>query len=112
MSDDDVASGIAFAPNPEGSTVTLWGEIDAALRPDASEAMTFLVGRTGPITIDVEKVSFIDSSGVAFLLQVYMIGNEAGESVTLRNPSREIEDLLAMIGMAGQIEITHGAPAA
>lgn len=109
MSDDVVASGITYRPSHNGSIVTLWGEIDAALRTEASEAMAYLVGQSGPVVIDVERVSFIDSAGIAFLLQVYMIGRESGQSVTLQNPSRELEDMLVMIGMEGQIEITHGA---
>ncbi|WP_029253980.1 STAS domain-containing protein [Paraoerskovia marina] len=112
MSDEDVASGIAYRPHEDGSLVTLWGEVDAALRTEASEAMTFLVGRHGPVVIDVERVSFIDSAGIAFVLQVYMIGREAGQPVTLRNPTREFEDMLAIIGMDGEIEITRGVTAA
>ncbi|GII98967.1 anti-anti-sigma factor [Sediminihabitans luteus] len=110
MTETQVAGGISAAATDTGTVVTLWGEVDAALRDQASVAMTTLVGADGPIAVDVRRVEFIDSSGLAFILQVYMIGQEAGIDVTLRDPSRELEDLLEMIGMGGQIPVERTAP--
>lgn len=103
----DSERGIACAPTPEGALVTLWGEIDTALRGPASEAMADLVDRPGSIEIDTAHVSFIDSSGLAFILQLYRMGREERRHVVLRDPSPFVEELLAMIGMTNRIPVMY-----
>lgn len=43
--------------------------------------MAQVLTHPGPVTIDVGRVTFIDSSGIAFILQVYMLGSEDGRPV-------------------------------
>jgi anti-anti-sigma factor len=102
-------SGISYEATPEGSLITLWGEIDAALRDRASDAMAQVLTHPGPVTIDVGQVTFIDSSGIAFILQVYMLGSEDGRAVVLQDPTTSLEDLLEMIGMGGTIPVVRTA---
>ncbi|MBE7700549.1 STAS domain-containing protein [Oerskovia sp. Sa1BUA8] len=104
-------AGISFEATPEGSLITLWGEIDAALRDRASDAMAQVLTHPGPVTIDVGRVTFIDSSGIAFILQVYMLGTEDGRAVVLQDPTSSLEDLLEMIGMSGTIPVVRTAAA-
>jgi anti-anti-sigma factor len=108
----DRASGIAYAPYEDGVVVTMWGEVDAALRDRASEAMSYVLDTRGPVVVDVAGVSFIDSSGIAFIIQLYMLGDEEGRDVLLRDPSPSIVELLEMIGMGGRIPVvrTDDAP--
>lgn len=81
--------------------VHLDGEIDATLRDAASRAMVTVVGGDGPVVIDTSGVTFIDSSGLAFLLQVHGVATAAGRHVSLRDPSRAVLDLLALVGLDG-----------
>jgi len=104
-------AGITYEATPEGSLITLWGEIDAALRDRASDAMAQVITHPGPVTIDVGQVTFIDSSGIAFILQVYMLGSEDGRPVVLQDPTSTLEDLLEMIGMGGTIPVVRTASA-
>ncbi len=106
------ASGIAYAPDEGGVVVTMWGEVDAALRDRASEAMSYVLDTRGPVVVDVAGVTFIDSSGIAFIIQLYMLGDEEGREVVLRDPSSSIVELLDMIGMGGRLPIvrTDDAP--
>ncbi|WP_255372091.1 STAS domain-containing protein [Cellulosimicrobium sp. CUA-896] len=57
-------------------------------------------------------VSFIDSSGIAFIIQLYMLGDEERREVVLRDPSDSIVELLDMIGMGERIPVvrTDDAP--
>jgi anti-anti-sigma factor len=103
----DGASGIRYGSHDDGVVVTMWGEVDAALRDLASEAMTYVLGTRGPVVIDVADVTFIDSSGIAFILQLYMLGEEDGREVALRDPSTSIVELLDMIGMGGRIPVVR-----
>ena len=84
----------------DGTTlVLLQGEIDASLRHAASEAMVAVLAAHGPLVIDTSAVTFIDSSGMAFLLQLHGVASDAGRSVDLRDPSGVVVDLLALVGL-------------
>ncbi|MBD5784935.1 STAS domain-containing protein [Cellulosimicrobium terreum] len=105
------ASGITYAAGADGAVITMWGEIDAALRDRASEAMAFVLDSRARVVVDVADVGFIDSSGIAFIIQLYMLGAEEGRDVVLRDPSPSIVELLEMIGMGGRIPVVHsGTP--
>lgn len=108
----DPDSGIACSPIPPGVLVTLWGEVDTALRDDAGDVMASVVDHPGVIEIDASRVQFIDSSGLAFILQLYRLGQEENRDVALRSPSPPVEDLLEIIGMAGRIPVIDAPGAA
>ena len=107
----DTGSGISYRHDAERSLLTLWGEVDAALRDAASEAMASLAARPAPIpvVIDARDVTFIDSSGIAFVLQIYMLGQETGAPVSLLEPSPTVTEVLDMVGMAGRIPVLRTA---
>lgn len=109
-------SGITSFPEGDRTVVSLWGEVDAALRDAASDVMASLASRptTGPVTIDASDVTFIDSSGIAFILQLFMLGQETGAEVALRRPAEPVVEVLEMIGMGGRIPVLRdeeGVPA-
>jgi len=106
---DRGTGGIRLLEEPEASVVDMWGEIDVALRSEASAALANALERDVPVVIDTSKVTFMDSTGIAFLVQFYTIGSEEGLSVTLRNPPSVVTDVLEMLGVieifgAGQRE--------
>lgn len=98
-------SGIRLVVEGDRRVLEMWGEIDAALREGASESIARLFTLGGPVTIDTSRVTFMDSSGLAFLVQLCMIADEEGLTVTLRNPTQHVLDLLEMVGMAGRLPI-------
>ncbi|GAA1403849.1 hypothetical protein GCM10009600_12520 [Oerskovia paurometabola] len=77
----------------------MWGEIDVALRSEASAALANALDRDVPVVIDTSKVTFMDSTGIAFLVQFYTIGSEEGLQVSLRNPPTVVTDVLEMLGV-------------
>ena len=79
--------------------VLLTGEIDAGLRAAASECMVGVIAADGPLVIDTSGVTFIDSSGLAFLLQLQGVASDAGRDVVLRDPAGVVVDLLALVGL-------------
>ena len=103
-------SGIRTSEEGAGTLVVLWGEVDASLRDEASMSMVDVVRRGGPVVIDVSGVTFIDSSGLAFILQLHRLGEESGLPVALRDPSPLVVDLLEMIGMTHRIPVVHALP--
>ena len=95
------AGGIRLTEELQFSVVDMWGEIDGALRPQASLALASALDRDLPVIIDTSRVTFMDSTGIAFLVQFYTIGREEGLPVSLRNPPTVVSDVLAMLGVDG-----------
>ncbi|WP_125775571.1 STAS domain-containing protein [Antribacter gilvus] len=104
-------SGIACRHTFEGSVITLWGDVDALLREPASEAMASLAARPAPapVIVDARDVTFIDSSGVAFILQVFVLGEETGSPVLLREPSAAVMEVLEMVGISERLPVVGSA---
>jgi anti-anti-sigma factor len=97
--------GITVTPAHGRSVVRMWGEVDGALRTEASAAMAQALASTAPILVDARDVTFIDSSGLAFVLQLHLAATETGQRITLHDPHREVLDRLELVGMAGEIEL-------
>ena len=85
------------------TVVLLIGEIDAALREQASMSMGLALVSGLPVLIDSTDATFVDSSGIAFVLQLHRAATEAGIPVTLLDPHRVLRDVLDMIGLAGEL---------
>ena len=82
----------------DGSTVvSLVGEIDADLRAQASDGMGLALMHGLPIVVDAEAATFVDSAGIAFVLQLYMAAREAGIPITLRDPHGVLRDVLTVV---------------
>lgn len=100
------AGGSITSRDFEGTThVILRGEIDAALRDQASEAMLSVVTVNRSVVADVADVTFIDSSGLAFLVQLHRLCAESALDLELWNPSENVLDLLEVLGMRGEFVI-------
>jgi len=99
------AGGIEVVEDDPRSVVRLWGEVDASLRGQASDAMVRILQRGGPYVIDVSEVTFIDSSGLAFILQLHRVAADESTHVVLRDPPTLVMDLLDLVGVAGQVPL-------
>lgn len=84
------------------TVVRLWGEVDGALRAEASTSMAQALASSAPIVVDATDVTFIDSSGLAFVLQLNLAAGETAQGLTLRDPHRQVLEKLDMLGMAGE----------
>jgi len=58
--------------SPDRTTIVLSGEVDADLGPDLAQATTDAEQAGVPIEVDAHHVTFMDSSGVAFLARLAM----------------------------------------
>ena len=85
------------------AVVCLVGEIDASLREEASASMGIALMSGLPLLVDASEATFIDSSGVAFVLQLHLAASEAGIELTLHDPHRVLRDLLDMVGLGEAI---------
>jgi len=103
------SGGIEVSEDETRSLVRLWGDVDASLRDQASMAMVALLHRGGPYVIDVSDVTFIDSSGIAFILQVHRMATDEGSTAVLRDPPALVIEMLDLIGIGGTIPFEFSA---
>ena len=101
--------GITVVEEAGTTTARLWGEIDEALREQASSALVRALDRELPVVLDASEVEFIDSTGIAFLIQFCRIGREEGLPVTLHNPPQLVTDVLAMLGLDRMFDQVTGS---
>ena len=67
--------------------VAFEGEIDLEHSPKAREVLLECVGRSCPVLVDLSGVEYIDSSGVASLVEALQQAKGSGNSLTLASVS-------------------------
>ena len=101
------AGTIQVEAQEDRTVIVLVGEIDAALRDEASACMGLALVSGLPVVVDSTQATFIDSSGIAFVLQLHLAATEADIPVTLRDPHRVLRDVLDMVGLSGELPEEH-----
>ncbi len=91
--------GIMFEEQSRTSVVSMWGEIDVSLRGESSAAIANALERAKSVVIDTSRVTFMDSTGVAFLMQMYTYGTQDGLTVTLPEPPPVVRSVIEMLGV-------------
>ncbi|HWS57297.1 MAG TPA: STAS domain-containing protein [Actinotalea sp.] len=102
-------SGLEAVDLDGGTLVRMWGDVDAGLRGQASAVMARALQHGGPVVIDASEVEFLDSSGLAFILQLLKAGEEEGRPVVLRDPPTLVLDMIDLLGMTGQVPLRFTA---
>jgi anti-anti-sigma factor len=95
-------------PRPDGAfrvdvriderTAVLSGELDMASIGSLTDAVTPLVEQPGDVVVDLEQLSFIDSSGLLALLRT--ADRIQGGTLVLRNPSDPVRRVLDLVELA------------
>lgn len=67
----------------EAMVISFSGDIDLQTSPDARKAMLGLVGQGRPILVDLSGVGYIDSSGVASLVECLQSAKKSGQKMAL-----------------------------
>jgi anti-sigma B factor antagonist len=81
------------------------GEVDMVTAPSLVQAASPLMHRQRAIVLDLDGVSFIDSSGLAALLMIQRTVAAAGSAMALANPSTQLLRLLSLSGLEGRFEV-------
>ena len=101
---------LSVVVGPDGALVVV-GDIDLAGGPILEAQITDAAARAGAgeaITIDLDAVAFIDSSGLRSLLSASRDASERGARLTLRSPSAGVLRLLGITGTDDQFDIEPG----
>ena len=68
---------------PGAVIVALEGDVDLQSSPDARKVLLECVGRKKPVLVDLSGVGYIDSSGVASLVESLQTARKAGSNLIL-----------------------------
>lgn len=81
------------------TTVTLAGEIDAALSEESASALAWAAAAGLPMRLDLADVLFLDSTGVGFLLDCHRACTARGVPCTLSNVPDRVSGTLRILGL-------------
>jgi anti-sigma B factor antagonist len=94
----DVVFGVDGRQTGDVMVVSVTGELDMATAPTLHEAVERAQGQ-GPIIVDLRHLTFIDSSGIRALIQIYTAGQDGHSSVSfIRAPDR-VQRVLQIVGV-------------
>jgi anti-anti-sigma factor len=81
------------------TVVRLSGEVDVSLRDEASRALAAALTEGAPVVLDLGEVTFIDSTGLAFLIQCRRACEQTGQACTLRDVPESTRYVLGLLGL-------------
>jgi anti-anti-sigma factor len=89
------------------TTIELLGALDLATRNMVLHTTRDAITQTehGAVVLDVSGVTFIDSTGLAALIELYRFGTEHGVEVILRDPSPRVRQVLDLTAVAGYLTV-------
>jgi anti-sigma B factor antagonist len=79
-----------------GTTIFLSGEIDLDRSPIARKALLAAVARDKPVAVDLAEVSYMDSSGIASLVEAYQKSRAAKTEFVLVRVSAAVMRVLTL----------------
>ena len=77
-------------------TVVVTGEVDLSWSSDIRELILKALKMEDSIQVDLEAVSYIDSSGIAGLVEGLQKSKKSGKSFELLNPSKSVLSVLQL----------------
>jgi anti-sigma B factor antagonist len=101
---------IAVSHEDDRVVLSLNGELDMASAPLLERAIEDMEPGDGPmVVLDLQRLEFIDSTGLRFILSARRRCGERGQELAVTRGSQQVERLLSVTGMS---EHLHQVPAA
>lgn len=96
--------------NTDGHTIQLSGEFDALgckeIRSDLEDIVNNYQNQT--LCLDLDKVSFIDSSGIGAIVFLFKRLTAVNSNLTLVNVHGQVRELITLLGVQDVISVTWG----
>ena len=93
--------------NEDGAVlVTAAGEVDVSCASELRDALDAIL-REGAalVQVDLEQVPYIDSTGIGVLVGAAHSAEEAGQTLVVLRPQRNVKRVLDMLGISQQLGI-------
>ncbi|MFL6099073.1 MAG: STAS domain-containing protein [Actinomycetales bacterium] len=85
--------------------IRLVGEVDLALAESLDVTATEATASGKPVIVDVERVTFIDSTGLAFLSRLAAAGHEIGSAPRIVGASCRVRDTIEIGGLLPVLDL-------
>lgn len=97
----------AIEAEPDGTHVVLAvrGEVDIATAPELRERLAETVVAYDAVVVDLERVPFMDSTGLGVLVAAQRRAAAAGHAVVLARPQRIVRNALHLIQLDAAIGV-------
>jgi anti-sigma B factor antagonist len=106
QSDDATPFHVSAAKQDGREVLTPEGELDLITVPELEQRLVDAL-EAGDTVLELSRVSFIDSTGIALLVSISALARERGVRLELRDPSPHVERLIKLTGVASML----GSPA-
>jgi anti-anti-sigma factor len=94
--------------NPRATVVMVCGELDLASSATLEEALAEAEGSDlEPLILDLRKVDFMDSSGLAVVVKSHQRAQKAGRPFAVVNGSSQVQRLLSVTGVDDRIIVVE-----
>jgi anti-anti-sigma factor len=101
-----VGLSLAVELREQTAVVTVGGELEfGTASPLRTLLLEFAQGSTDAVVLDLERVTFLDSSGISLLLQAKQRFEAQGCEFVLRRPAQPIARVLELAGVAPMFRI-------
>ena len=80
----------------EGKLLEVEGEVDMDSAPALRDALMKTIRGSPLLRVDLSRVSYLDSSGIAVLIEGYKASQEAGTAFRLLNPSPQVRAVIEL----------------
>jgi anti-sigma B factor antagonist len=106
------AYGVTISADGPDVVLEIEGDIDAPRAPQLLDLILLasVVEEHHRVTLDLSKVAFVDSTGLAALVEARNRLTHEGIALTLRNPSTAVVRLVAGCGLAAFFGIEESLP--
>ncbi len=81
------------------------GRLDSNSTPEAEDVFNQLAERFQSLTLNLEKLDYISSSGLRALKRLHVSMAKKGGSLELKNVNKMVMEVLEMTGFAGLLKI-------
>jgi len=96
---------------PAGSRLAVSGEVDLATAPKLAQLLSEYAGTTdGDVVVDASRVSFLDSSGVAVLVDCVKVLARTGRQLVIRDAPPFLCRVLDVTGVSAYLYLDASAP--
>jgi anti-sigma B factor antagonist len=92
---------VQVAAGEDAVRITVHGPLDLSTVPDFQQMVAALEGTTGPVTLDLSGISFIDSTGLSALVTMGRELEVRMRQLVIVGVTDRVADLLRMTGVDG-----------
>jgi anti-sigma B factor antagonist len=104
---DDHGLTVEVRQEPGHMLVTVAGEMDIATGPQLQERLAALTASGQPIIVDLDRVTFIDASGLRVLANAASQAAQLGASLHAVCARHQVRRLFAITGLDRQIPLAR-----